>query len=85
MRSRSRILGNLESLYQEAFSDASETDDKERMTALDFEYQRDQLWFEVLLDLRVFLTPEEAEEEEGPSLLDKAKKIRDLTKLTKLR
>lgn len=55
------------------------------MTALDFEYQRDQLWFEVLLDLRVFLTPEEAEEEEGPSLLDKAKKIRDLTKLTKLR
>ena len=84
MRSRRRILKNLESLYQEAFTKASEADDGEHMSQLDFEYQRDQLWFEVLLDLRQLLVPEE-EQEDAPSLLDKAKQLRDLTKLTKLR
>ena len=80
MRSRKRVLGNLESLYKEAFSQASEAEEADRMNELEFEYQRDQLWFEVLLDLRDLLQPNEPQED-VPSLLDKAKKIRDLTRL----
>lgn len=80
MRSRKRILGNLESIYKEAFEQAVDADEKDRMSELDFEYQRDQLWFELLLDLRDMLQPTEPEED-ASSLLDKAKKIRDLTRL----
>jgi len=80
VRSRKRVLGNLESLYKDAFNQASEADQTERMTELDFEFQRDQLWFELLLDLRDLLQVD-APEEDVPSLLDKAKKIRDLTRL----
>ena len=80
MRSRKRVLGNLESLYKEAFSQASAAEEADRMNELDFEYQRDQLWFELLLDLRDLLQPDQPQED-VPSLLDKAKKIRDLTRL----
>lgn len=80
MRSRKRILGNLETLYQDAFTQASEAKQSDRMSELDFGYQRDQLWFELLLDLRDSLQADDPIDD-GPSLLDKAKKIRDLTRL----
>jgi len=80
VRSRKRILGNLETLYQDAFTQASEAERSDRMSELDFEYQRDQLWFELLLDLREVLQSDEPADD-GPSLLDKAKQIRDLTRL----
>jgi hypothetical protein len=51
-RSRERILNNLEEMYREAFDRAKETGDPAQMAALDFSYRREQLYFEILLDVR---------------------------------
>lgn len=51
-RSRERILTNLEEMYREAFERAKESGDPAQMTTLDFAYRREQLYFEVLLDVR---------------------------------
>lgn len=81
MRSRDRVLQSLEKVYRAAFSDAEEAGNDAEMARLDLEYQRDQLRLEVLLDIRELLTPEEIEEDKTVSLLEKAQKIRNLTKL----
>ena len=79
MRSRDRVIRSLEAVYREAFQEAKEHEDTAEMARLDLEYQRDQLQLEVLLDIRELLnTPEE---EEKTSLLDKAQKLKRLTKL----
>ncbi len=81
MRSRDRIISNLESQYKAVFDDARQSDDKTRMSKLDFDFQRDQLLFEILLDIRDALAgPASAEEPKG-SLLDKAEQLRRITKL----
>ena len=51
-RSRERILTNLEEMYREAFDRAKETADPAAMASLDFAYRREQLYFEILLDVR---------------------------------
>lgn len=51
-RSRERILTNLEEMYREAFERAKESGDPANMTQLDFAYRREQLYFEILLDVR---------------------------------
>jgi hypothetical protein len=51
-RTRDRILSNLEEMYKEAFDRARATEDPSQMVALDFAYRREQLYFEILLDLR---------------------------------
>jgi len=51
-RSRDRILANLEEMYTEAFARAKESGDASQMAALDFAYRREQLYFEILLDVR---------------------------------
>ena len=51
-RSRERILNNLEEMYREAFDRAKETADPSAMASLDFAYRREQLYFEILLDVR---------------------------------
>ncbi len=51
-RTRERILTNLEEMYREAFERAKETGDPAAMTTLDFAYRREQLYFEILLDVR---------------------------------
>lgn len=81
MRSRERVLQSLESVYREAFAAAQEREDRTEMSRLDLDYQRDQLHLEVLMDIRELLAKGEAEEERGPSLLDKAQALRNLTKL----
>jgi hypothetical protein len=84
MRDRKRILGNLEELYRDAFRAAEEDQDEGEMRRLDFDFQRDQLYLEVALDLRELLAAmETASEEEGKStsLLEKAQAIRRLTRL----
>ena len=82
MRARSRIIGSLETVYREAFEKAVEADDQARMDALDFGFQRDQLMLEVMLDLRDALAGlAEKDAPDEPSLLDKAKAIRDFTRL----
>lgn len=79
MRSRERVLQSLENVFRAAFAAAEQAGDTRAMDRLDLEYQRDQLQLEVLLDIRDLLKPEPADD--APSLLDKAKHLRRLTKL----
>lgn len=51
-RSRDRILANLDEMYSEAFARARESGDDAQMASLDFAYRREQLYFEILLDVR---------------------------------
>jgi hypothetical protein len=51
-RSRERILNNLDDMYREAFERAKASDDPTQMTTLDFAYRREQLYLEILLDIR---------------------------------
>jgi hypothetical protein len=51
-RSRERILANLDEMYREAFSRAQASGDDVQKATLDFAYRREQLYFEVLLDVR---------------------------------
>lgn len=80
MRDREEILTSLERAYREAFERAHDAADADAMHRLDFDFQRDQVWLEVLLDLRDALAepPEEGEGRKG--LLDQAKALRDLTR-----
>lgn len=81
VRDRRHILTDLERAYREAFERAEREEDDEAMARLDFEFQRDQLLFEVALDLRdSFTLPAGEEDEEGRSLLDHAKALRDLSR-----
>ena len=51
-RSRDRILNNLDEMYREAFDRAKASGDANQQTTLDFAYRREQLYFEILLDIR---------------------------------
>lgn len=51
-RTRERILANLDDMYREAFERAKATGDESQMATLDFAYRREQLYFEILLDVR---------------------------------
>jgi hypothetical protein len=51
-RSRTTILNNLDEMYREAFDRVKASGDQAQMTALDFAYRREQLYFEILLDVR---------------------------------
>jgi hypothetical protein len=51
-RSRDRILDNLDTMYREAFERAKVTGDDSQMATLDFAYRREQLYLEILLDIR---------------------------------
>jgi hypothetical protein len=51
-RSRDRILANLDEMYREAFERAKASGDQAQMATLDFAYRREQLYFEILLDVR---------------------------------
>lgn len=88
MRHRERILASLDKVYREAFESARTRDDSAAAERLDFEYQRDQIRLEVMLDLRDLLfrpdAPAEGESSGSPGvsdLIDKAKTIRKFTRL----
>ena len=51
-RSRERILANIDDMYREAFERAKAAGDEAQMATLDFAYRREQLYFEILLDVR---------------------------------
>ena len=51
-RPRDRILANLDEMYREAFERAKAAGDQAQMATLDFAYRREQLYFEILLDVR---------------------------------
>lgn len=79
-RPRDRILGNLETIYREAYERAKASGDERRMLDLDASYQREQLLLEVLLDIRDALaTPPPASP--GVDPLAAIETIRRVTKL----
>ena len=51
-RSRDRILENLDTMYRKAFERARTGGDDNQMATLDFAYRREQLYLEILLDIR---------------------------------
>lgn len=79
-RPRERILGNLETVYREAYERARTAGDEHRMADLDSAYQREQLLLEVLLDIRDALTPR-VEPRSGTDPLAAINTIRQITKL----
>ena len=80
MRDRQRILDNLEKLYRGELDRSAGSEDVDR-GRLDFEFQRDQLYLEILLDLRDLLGNAPEEETSTSSLLEKAQQLRNLTRL----
>lgn len=80
MRDRQRILDNLEKLYRDELDRGAETEGASG-GRLDFEFQRDQLYLEALLDLRDLLGGSPADEKSTSSLLEKAQQLRNLTRL----
>jgi len=79
MRSRERILNNLENLYRESYDRAQKHKDEGRMIDLESGYMRDQLMLEILLDIRDLFSVAPAAS--GGSALEKLEAIRRLTKL----
>jgi hypothetical protein len=79
MRSRDRILENLEAIYRESYDRAKSLDDKGRMLDLESAYMRDQLMLEILLDIRDLFSVAPAAS--GASALEKLEAVRRLTKL----
>jgi len=79
MRSRERILANLETIYRESYDRAKKAADEGRMIDLESGYMRDQLMLEILLDIRDLFSVAPAAS--GGSALEKLEAIRRLTKL----
>ncbi|HET9605195.1 MAG TPA: hypothetical protein VFO96_12965 [Gemmatimonadales bacterium] len=79
MRSRDRILANLESIYRESYEQAKSADAEARMRDLDNAFQRDQLMLEILLDIRDLFSVAPAAS--GGSALERLEALRKLTRL----
>jgi hypothetical protein len=80
MRSRDRILANLEQVYRESFDRARGVADNVRMVDLDNAYMRDQLMLEILLDIRdLFAVSPAAPATSGKSALQQLEALRRLT------
>lgn len=81
MRSRDRILANLEAIYRESFERARSSDDQHRMGELENAYMRDQLMLEILLDIRDLFSVAPAAPSPGSTALEKLEALRRLTRL----
>ena len=86
-RPREHLAANLESLYREAYERARTTGDQGEMARLDFDFRRDQLYLEAILDVRDLLAgvrdqpPPPAEGNQGEkSVLDQINDLRTLTR-----
>ncbi len=82
MRSRERIVANLESIYREAYERAKASEDKDRMMDLDASFQREQLILEVLLDVRDALASLR-EPQNSETALKKISTLRNIAKYAK--
>ena len=80
MRSRERILANLEQVYKEGFEQARASGNTGRMFDLDSAYMRDQLMLEILLDIRdLFAVSPAAPATSGKSAIEQLQALRRLT------
>lgn len=87
-RPREHLAANLESLYREAHERARAAGDQDEMSRLDFDFRRDQLYLEAILDVRDLLAgarqppPPPAEGNKGEkSVIDQINDLRSLTRL----
>ena len=80
MRSRERILSNLDDIYRESYRRAQEADQETRMSDLDNAYMRDQLMLEILLDIRDLFAVAPAAPAPGKSALERLEALRKLTR-----
>jgi hypothetical protein len=78
MRSRDRILANLEAIYRESYDRAKAADEAARMTDLESAYMRDQLMLEILLDIRDLFAVAPAAS--GGSALERLDQLRRLVR-----
>ena len=81
MRSRDRILTNLESIYRETYDRAKASADEVRMSDLDNAFMRDQLMLEILLDIRDLFAVTPAAPTKGTSAIEKLEALRRLATL----
>lgn len=80
MRSRERILANLETIYRESYELARGADQTGRMGELDSAYMRDQLMLEILLDIRDLFAVAPAAPASGKSALEHLEALRRLAR-----
>ncbi len=81
MRTRKQVLDSLEELYRQELN--REPGSKVSDSGLEFDFQRDQIYLEMLLDIRGLLQPEKQASGGADSLLEKAHKIRQVARLRK--
>ena len=81
MRSRDRILSNLEQIYRESYERARSGGDELRMVELDNGFMRDQLMLEILLDIRdLFAVTPAAPASTGKTALEQLEALRRLAR-----
>ncbi len=78
MRSRDRILTNLEAIYRESYDRAKTGGETARMIDLESAYMRDQLMLEILLDIRDLFSVAPAAS--GGTALEKLDQLRRLVR-----
>lgn len=78
MRSRDRILANLESIYRESYDRARSAGEQTRLSDLESAYMRDQLMLEILLDIRDLFSVAPAAS--GGSALERLEALRRLAR-----
>jgi hypothetical protein len=78
MRTRDRIMANLESIYRESYDRAKTAGETARMVDLESAYMRDQLMLEILLDIRDLFSVAPAAS--GGSALEKLDQLRRLVR-----
>jgi hypothetical protein len=86
-RPREHLLANLEALYRESYARAQAAGDERETARLDFDFRRDQLYLEAILDVRDSLgglrapPPPEAQAKGDKSVLDQINDLRGLARL----
>lgn len=80
LRSREKILENLESIYREGYDRARTEGQGARMADLENAYMRDQLMLEILLDIRDLFSVAPAAPNTSSTALEKLEAIRRLTR-----
>ena len=81
MRQRDRILKNLEDLYRESYDRAKDEGLSSRMAELDNAFMRDQLLFEVLLDIRDLFAVSPGAANTASSALEKLETLRRISRI----
>ena len=85
-RPREHLLANLETLYREGYARARAAGDEREMARLDFDFRRDQLYLEAILDVRDSLgglrpAPGEGQKQGEKSVIDQINDLRGLARL----